>query len=294
MCEQCSQLRALAALTLEEEKLITEQVAARVLPLAAVRTLYAHEAAAQVRFADIEDGLDDIVTQVALMVTSAHEALQAALVDHLFDGVDVQDTAALVEALSMLSMTELAGVTTILDGLAGQLAEVYQGAYQWAGNTVSEEAARQGVKHDKTPGALPLDKAQNLARAAGLRSWQWVIHKTQEQLGQPTRMLADQITRTEVENIVETIKPAGAIDQARQGVHAVTGTGRIDMAEQLEPQEIYASELLDGQTCQNCEHVDGKQYETMAEALDDYPRGYYKNCSGEARCRGTLVFIFHE
>jgi hypothetical protein len=59
-------------------------------------------------------------------------------------------------------------------------------------------------------------------------------------------------------------------------------------------QVIYASELLDGATCQECALIDGTEYESIAEAEIDYPVGGYVYCEGGLRCRGTLVCVYSE
>lgn len=60
------------------------------------------------------------------------------------------------------------------------------------------------------------------------------------------------------------------------------------------PARVYASELLDGNTCANCAAVDGREYATMAEAEADYPTGGHAECLGGPRCRGTLVAVYDE
>jgi hypothetical protein len=58
--------------------------------------------------------------------------------------------------------------------------------------------------------------------------------------------------------------------------------------------EIWASELIDDETCKNCAAHDGHEYASMAEALVDYPEGQYpaggyKHCTSDSGCRGTLA-----
>lgn len=62
-----------------------------------------------------------------------------------------------------------------------------------------------------------------------------------------------------------------------------------------EPLEIYASELLDENTCQKCAEIDGHDYATLEEARIDYSEGGgYKHCESESGCRGTLVYMYDE
>jgi hypothetical protein len=52
---------------------------------------------------------------------------------------------------------------------------------------------------------------------------------------------------------------------------------------------IFASELLDTNTCSPCIHIDGTPYDSLEDAEKDYPTGGFKNCEGRERCRGMLV-----
>jgi hypothetical protein len=59
---------------------------------------------------------------------------------------------------------------------------------------------------------------------------------------------------------------------------------------------VWASELIDDETCARCAAIDGHEYSSMAEARADYPEGQYpdggyRHCESEAGCRGTLVMF---
>ena len=78
----------------------------------------------------------------------------------------------------------------------------------------------------------------------------------------------------------------GALTQAQNAGR------RAVMAEKAA--EIYASELLDTNTCSACAAVDGREYDDLPDADADYPAGGYKDCLGGPRCRGTLVAVYVE
>ena len=61
--------------------------------------------------------------------------------------------------------------------------------------------------------------------------------------------------------------------------------GRVRLA-------IYASEVMDENTCGPCAEIDGTEYESMDDAEQDYPTGGYVECEGGLRCRGTLVAVY--
>jgi hypothetical protein len=54
----------------------------------------------------------------------------------------------------------------------------------------------------------------------------------------------------------------------------------------------YASELPDSSTRLRCKDVDGKEYDSIADTIRDYPSGGYHDCLGGCRCRGTVVAVF--
>lgn len=56
--------------------------------------------------------------------------------------------------------------------------------------------------------------------------------------------------------------------------------------------DLYASEVLDGRTCEPCWGIDGEQLDDLAEARALYPNGGYLHCKGGPRCRGTFVAVY--
>ncbi|MEU7978237.1 hypothetical protein AB0B63_06865 [Micromonospora sp. NPDC049081] len=49
-----------------------------------------------------------------------------------------------------------------------------------------------------------------------------------------------------------------------------------------------ATEVNDRHRCEPCTEVDGTEYDSLADALADYPTGRYRACLGRDRCRGFL------
>lgn len=85
----------------------------------------------------------------------------------------------------------------------------------------------------------------------------------------------------------------GLEDVAHQTALRAHGGGRMDAVAEVAPRRtvaLYASELLDRQTCAPCAQVDGTTM-TEAEAADLYPDGQYVGCLGGPRCRGTVVAV---
>lgn len=66
-------------------------------------------------------------------------------------------------------------------------------------------------------------------------------------------------------------------------------SGRRSYFRAAGPKTVYASELLDANTCTRCNAIDGEEWPTVAAAEESYPIGGYVDCEGGLRCRGTLV-----
>ncbi len=81
---------------------------------------------------------------------------------------------------------------------------------------------------------------------------------------------------------------------AQSSGHGAMGIGRSYATDEEgnEPAQIYASELLDENTCSPCLRVDGRNYPSMAAMREDYPLGMYRLCAGGMLCRGTPVYVW--
>jgi hypothetical protein len=84
------------------------------------------------------------------------------------------------------------------------------------------------------------------------------------------------------------------LDQIQGAVTMAQNAGRILTFEQGAPKTatFYASELLeDGSTCDACMEIDGTEYETLDDAIADYPSGGFSDCAGGPRCRGSIIVV---
>jgi hypothetical protein len=77
---------------------------------------------------------------------------------------------------------------------------------------------------------------------------------------------------------------AQAVNQSRMDVFT-------DADEDGNRISLYASELLDGNTCGPCMDVDGQDM-SQDEAFEMYAGGGYIECEGGPRCRGTVVAVY--
>jgi len=294
MCQACDELTLILAKETLESELMGLQRDAGILPASAVRPLMVHETTAQAWFTELEDDLDRGVAEAVHAVEAAHAELAAVISTRLVAGGQANiSPQQLIERLKKLQAEKLPKqVEVIIDRAVKNLEQALTRVYQYAALRVIQERARQ--TGDTTEYELPTmgPRARDLAKPAVERSWTQLLNKTQEHLAAPALVLQNQVSTESVKKAVESISVAGVSDQARQGVHAATGLGRVETAMDHDVDEIYASELLDGNTCRACASVDGTKYEDLEEATSDYPAGYYQGCSGGARCRGSLLFLF--
>jgi hypothetical protein len=184
-----------------------------------------------------------------------------------------------------------AGAAAAADELTGSIALILEQVYAGASLIALGEARRQGGKN--LPDGLEAEKGRfrALARTVPMYAWTRLTTKLQTDLLTP-RELATPFARADVEAALKAIPLDGAEDLAKQAINTAHGQGRHETIAPLQPTEIYASELLDGETCDACEKVDGKEYDTMADALIEYETGGYGACKGGSRCRGTLVSVY--
>lgn len=292
MCEKCVYLSETLIIDELTAELITEEKEAGLAPSAAIRALFDHEYRAMVHFGELEDNLDNAVREVSRIVESTHTSLLSKLLALIFGTSSTMTAGEALDELAKIIAETPDVIRLLLDEAATELREALQTVFAVSAGTAYQEYVRQGGLKPRSPLELG-PRAGLLATPPVTRSWTWITQKTQEHLAQPSVALGGPLTREAlVEELVEKIKPAGAVDQARQSVHVATGIARNETGADLEASECYASELLDGATCSACAAVDGKKYETLEEATNEYAFGYYGACRGSARCRGSLLFLY--
>jgi hypothetical protein len=75
-------------------------------------------------------------------------------------------------------------------------------------------------------------------------------------------------------------------------LHAAQASGRMATFATVEGRvTLVAGERNDPSSCKPCLDVDGKHFETFAEAAAAYPAGHYVGCLGQSRCRGHLYAL---
>lgn len=304
MCDLCARLAAetdLADLTVQ---VIGLEAAAGLSWPGAARPLHDHELRAQVRFADLDRlGADT-----------------AALIARHADGVRQQTITALLADLRALGATDGFAILARLQALASPAAGTalpLRGVLDQAGRDILaslvaargsaaagllDEARRQGVASavlpdDRTlrPTTADRQALETLARQVAEAPLTRILDvATREARAGLTRATHPDAVISAVSSAVDAISTAGVEDLARQATTTAVNQGRLAAAQKTpDPQEVYASELLDKNTCVPCSQLDGRLYESLDAALVDYPSGgSYAGCLGGPRCRGTLVFVW--
>lgn len=302
MCEACPVVEAeLFLAEVERELMLAERDSGESVP-GAVRKMTEPEIRSKVRFGDIDKLERDAEAEAAETIGALFKVIGDELLTGLFGDADKAAPDALAKRLTELLAVQPPPVKDAVARTASDVADLLNRVYAGSSRIVLEEAKRQGVdvskiKPREAPAAPDVKLAAGgyfdaLAAAVAAALWQRVTGALQSNFLSPTTLLAGAVERDAAAKVIDEAGTAGAVDQATQAIHGARGAGRYDTAEDLEPEEIWASELLDGATCSPCEKVDGKEYDTLAEARVEYETGGYGACLGGARCRGTLVMIY--
>ena len=259
----------------------------------ASRALFDHEVRAEVRFEDIAADHDLNAEEVEAVVLALHAAAVAAILAAISGGGAPRSAAAVSDALQGVRRAWPPALIAAAEEAAEALGDVFRRAADRGAATMAAEAARQGLTVTAPTGVLDVRQAR---KAAGQ-----VADSVIDRLLTAGASAADTIrsgpgtaaaVMERLRGVMTDASVKQAVDDARQVTHHVYGWGREATVNGLpEPAGIYASELMDGNTCAECSHVDGKEYESRIEAYADYPDGGpHKDCRGGARCRGTLVY----
>lgn len=293
------------ALLAAEVELLEELIAKGILPPGARRTPTAPELRAGVRFAE----LDRIVNDAAALITRKADRVR----DHVLDGLAenlagtlaqpdpwaaLEDLARLTDPTDPAAIAGLADTLRVVeDEIAADLTATARAGYAEA----LDEGRRQGLPDRLLPtaGDAATDNVQAAARAHAKAVAQTPATRLLDvaaKAGANAATIPGATGGSVVEAALDAAEQAsrkGIEDAARQAANVTHGLGRAEaQAGMPDPREVYASELLDRNTCGPCATVDGRTYESLEAGLVDYPgAGGYVGCDGGARCRGTLVLV---
>lgn len=104
--------------------------------------------------------------------------------------------------------------------------------------------------------------------------------------------LAPDAAAENVRDFLEGLKGAALEEQVGGAVAQAYNTGRREFIRVAQPESVFASEILDQNTCDNCASEDGEEWKTLTEAEAFYPVGGFIECEAGLRCRGTLIATY--
>lgn len=255
--------------------------------------------------------LDDLVTQAGEDVAAEAARVRAATADAIAEALGEQLATAdphdavriLADLADPTSGRVLPGMAAVVDDAHTAIRDRLTGTLTESALEVAEEGRRQGLPDALIPDAATLVDVPPSAYAAADAHARRVATQPVEralavalEAAQRAATLPD-ATGTDVLlaalDAVDQASTAGTEDVARQAANVAHGLARTHALRVMPPpREVYASELLDSNTCLACSAVDGRTYDSLESALVDYPgAGGYVGCAGGSRCRGTLVVV---
>lgn len=310
--------RDLLAAALDEAELLVEldelerelDITERRLPADARRGLFPHERTAATLFADIDLATRTLAERLLGIGEEYRRRYAGVFVDELRDragteGTEDRRVSRIVEAVRDIDDPARIGVNAAVADRAGgpdTFAEYRRELLAHrdaAGARLLAEARAQGLRVGALPAATAaeLDDIEAAARRLVTRSTANLDTAVADLLrASPVYELGVDGTLRNVTGTLDGTLPLGErarASEARSTASTVEGATRTAVAPVIAvPSAIYASELLDRNTCTPCSHVDGREYARLADALVDYPSGQYVGCDGGDRCRGTLVYVW--
>lgn len=233
---------------------------------------------------DWQERLDELVERWQDEVSPAQRAELAEQIEALVDAGEVGGLAA-------LAVSSGAGAALLEAAMSAQAAA--------AGERMVEVAAEQGVSIVAAPvaGVLAADLAAAAGVTAALLAAGLAAAAGREALrvwapGDSGREVAGRVTE-----YLESLTDATLRTELGGAIWGAEGEGRfatLQLAEEQDkaPDWYEASEFRDVNACEPCKDVDGKRWESLADARAAYPYGGYVGCLGRYRCRGGAVPVW--
>lgn len=302
---QLAHLRLEAELVdLEARALLAEllvDLAANVVPGDAVRGLHPWERLARVDFRRIADEVAEVTARVTRRLLD-DRARALAIVDGELAASRVIDYGHRLGDPALLGPRGPLGA--LADGAVEPHRADLERSFRLGMAGAVDEAARQGVPARLLVEAVDVELPELVDADLRARAARMATTPHRELLARMERAAFDVPYAPEADYRAAVMRAgydaptAGvATDHGQANVSNAHGAGRIHAGGLLPRASlVYASELLDGNTCRACSRIDGTEYATEEEARADYPlpEGRYVRCEGGPRCRGTLVRVWAE
>lgn len=222
-------------------------------------------------------------------LVEAVRAAQGDQIDELTDAVE----AAAGDAATLASLTvEPVPVDLIEEHLLEVAGAGVAAAREERDAQLGEAAPSAAAGDDPQPDQEAIDRqvheraeAVALTLAAGLAA-------SASKRAASVSALEPEAAAADVRSHLEGLKGAALEEQIGGAVAQAYNTGRREFIRVGNAKAVFASEILDGNTCSNCAGVDGTEWPTIAEAEVSYPVGGFIECEAGLRCRGTLIATY--
>lgn len=231
--------------------------------------------------------MEDVYVSGRETLVEAVRAAQATQIEELADAVE----AAAGDAATLASLTvepvpvemieehllevAAAGVAAAQAERTAQLAPSGSAPPSAASEPEPDQEAIDRQVHERSE-AVALTLAAGIAASASKRAAQ-------------VSALPPDTAAADVRGYLEGLTGAALEEQVGGAVAQAYNTGRREFIRVGNSKAVFASEILDGNTCSNCAGVDGTEWPTLAEAEVSYPVGGFVECEAGLRCRGTLI-----
>lgn len=262
------------------------------------RAPLAFEVTASVNFAAMEATFED----GRATLVDAYRSAQAAQVDQLVSAVAAAEGNAVALAslecdpvdidvllAPMLAVAE-AGVASAQAEHEAQVGATMAGSTPRGGSGKASSDRPAFVGAEPNTDALEAQvreraEAATLTLAAGLSM-------SASKKAAAVSTLEPEAAAAAVREHLTSLSDAALDEQLGGATQQSYNSGRRAYFRAAGPQTIYASEILDRNTCTQCNGIDGQEWPTLAEAEGSYPIGGYISCEGGLRCRGTLIAVY--
>lgn len=272
---------------------LQEDMAAGLLPPGATRGLHPHELAARVSFAAIAIGEEAASQGIAQRLIDDRAAFLDLLVADLAAQPSGRAVVDRLLALETAGIVQVGGVGDLVGATATAVQAALLAHADLAAQMAASEAALQGV--DIGPALLDvaaLAQIEQLSQRLAVGPHVDLVRALRDvAVRLPTPPAAPSLAG-DLRLAGQALSQQPLLQSARDAVAQADGMGRQATADVVAPAQIYASELLDRNTCGPCSLIDGTEYPSLSAARVDYPIGNYIRCEGGDRCRGTLVFVW--
>lgn len=188
------------------------------------------------------------------------------------------------------AMVSLSAPVAGADTITSHLAQ----AAQDGANAAAAELAAQGITATiPGPDALTSGVTDIATAAATMAATSLTLSAQRKATSLVGGGRTPQDVHTQLTGYLSDLKYSWTGDQLQGAVTAAQNSGRIAVFATVDQTTVsyYSSEILDVNTCDECATVDGTQYDSLADAEQDYGGGGYVDCAGGPRCRGTLVAV---